>query len=294
MLDSLFRRQKVTAKTPAPSQFPLPPSTEKRQEKEKAWLASIQGKTTRKGSCNSNDDSAFNDKVRNPRVVEHVVDDQRLSAERTLDKSQSRHVKENTSASMSTRVSWYIDNNTSLSLGTGFSSFRLNRRPRGKDSGTSRVTIEPLSSTISSSSPVRTSLIGVSHSPPADSLFFSSISSLPPPNKLNIQEQGQASPSELNLSLPQRLQDLATANSQGLLDDDAYRLLRQDLFETMTNHHNNSKETDLPVDTAITRPGTSQVERTGTLLKLPRLQVGAGDSWCKILLYLLSIPLLIE
>ncbi|KAK0500431.1 hypothetical protein EDD18DRAFT_1349310 [Armillaria luteobubalina] len=38
------------------------------------------------------------------------------------------------------------------------------------------------------------------------------------------------------MSLAQRLNELASANSEGLLDDDEYRLLRQDIFERHTRH----------------------------------------------------------
>ncbi|EIN12706.1 hypothetical protein PUNSTDRAFT_118426 [Punctularia strigosozonata HHB-11173 SS5] len=52
-----------------------------------------------------------------------------------------------------------------------------------------------------------------------------------PGSEYESNEQHRMSADPITLTLAQRLSELATANAEGLLDDDEYRLLRQNLFE---------------------------------------------------------------
>ncbi|KAG6837620.1 hypothetical protein H0H93_006141 [Arthromyces matolae] len=64
------------------------------------------------------------------------------------------------------------------------------------------------------------------------------------------------------LTLAQRLNELAAANSQGLLNDDEYRLLRQNLFERFATSTNVPTEVSVvPVSSPNTRRATSQEQQ---------------------------------
>ncbi|KAK7682433.1 hypothetical protein QCA50_014638 [Cerrena zonata] len=93
---------------------------------------------------------------------------------------------------------------------------------------------------------------------------ISSISTSPRARPVNANTM-HASPSRtstdaITLTLAQRLQELATANADGLLNDDEYRLLRQDLFDRLAGGSAIPQEAPVvPVhNPAIIDPGPSR------------------------------------
>ncbi|KAF8584713.1 hypothetical protein K439DRAFT_1660643 [Ramaria rubella] len=65
------------------------------------------------------------------------------------------------------------------------------------------------------------------------------------PNQSASAPGRQVSANALTMSLAERLNDLATANADGLLDDEEYRLLRQNLFERFAT------STDTPIESPV-------------------------------------------
>lgn len=87
-------------------------------------------------------------------------------------------------------------------------------------------------------------------------------------------------------SLAARLQELEHANDVGLLNDEEYRVLRQNLFEKSVGGSSiavhsvglaNSPEPPRPLST-VENTNASAVPRTGTLLGLPRLHMAESDT----------------
>ncbi|CAL1713387.1 unnamed protein product [Somion occarium] len=80
----------------------------------------------------------------------------------------------------------------------------------------------------------------------------------------NMTTTSRPSTDAITLTLAQRLQELATANAEGLLSDDEYRLLRQDLFDRLAG--GSTVPTEAPVIPVISRnaasdPGPSRHSR---------------------------------
>ncbi|EKM49600.1 uncharacterized protein PHACADRAFT_179011 [Phanerochaete carnosa HHB-10118-sp] len=68
----------------------------------------------------------------------------------------------------------------------------------------------------------------------------------PRPSNLSLStEKPRPTTDVITISLAQRLDELATANTQGLLDNDEYRLLRQNLFERLAGGSSIPTETPL-------------------------------------------------
>ncbi|THH20563.1 hypothetical protein EW146_g837 [Bondarzewia mesenterica] len=96
------------------------------------------------------------------------------------------------------------------------------------------------------------------HTPP-----FSSSLRPRPPNTTGANTHTpspRASTDAITVMLAQRLNELATANAEGLLDDDEYRLLRQSLFERLAN--NSAIPSEAPV-VPIAGPSHTQIEAPG-------------------------------
>lgn len=90
------------------------------------------------------------------------------------------------------------------------------------------------------------------------------------------------SSTETTTTLAARLKELEYANNVGLLDDEEYRVLRQNLFEkNVAKPHNWISHHPLPAaygHEAVTSASQDPPQRTGTLLGLPRLNMADGDT----------------
>ena len=93
-------------------------------------------------------------------------------------------------------------------------------------------------------------------------------------------------------SLAKDLENLSVAHSNGLLDNEEYRILRQNAFEHANNREISVhfKEDPIPLDNRLQAAfGSEEMERTGSLLRLPRLQTNAQGFRCRLSCsYLLS------
>ncbi|GJE91759.1 hypothetical protein PsYK624_079100 [Phanerochaete sordida] len=86
-----------------------------------------------------------------------------------------------------------------------------------------------------------------------------------PPNLTIPTEKPRPTTDVITLTLAQRLDELATANSQGLLDDAEYRLLRQNLFERLAGGSTVPAETPLvPVAGPPKTPSSAHTRRTSS------------------------------
>lgn len=106
-----------------------------------------------------------------------------------------------------------------------------------------------------------------------------------------LSTQHRTSTLETTKTLAARLQELEHANNVGLLNDDEYRVLRQNLFQKSVSVDDrvNTSRPSLPPSFVqeAAHPGTRlqslpppnmNVQRTGTLLGLPRLNMDESDS----------------
>jgi hypothetical protein len=103
------------------------------------------------------------------------------------------------------------------------------------------------------------------------------------PSSRPSRQQPSAVPSSSSASSPslaQRLEQLSQAHSQGLLDDEEYRVLRGSLFENslkkvpLSPHNTSAASREAGQDKGLSAMRADGVERTGTLLGLPRLLPG--------------------
>jgi len=241
-LTSFLHRNPKSNVLPLPPLDP-PPSVEKRQEKEKAWLASIYD---RKGKAPSKADN------KDAKGLGYT-------APVPSNAGQRNHARSRTVDSVLTSTNSVGRGSASVKSGLLTISWRWRRA--------------------SSSRPASV----ISSDRADDTLQHRNTATLQVPSSRSPQQQPRAVPSSSSASSPslaQRLEQLSQAHSQGLLDDEEYRVLRGNLFENSLKkvplsqdvtsaslHEIGQKE----VTNAVREYG---VERTGTLLGLPRLLTG--------------------
>lgn len=115
-------------------------------------------------------------------------------------------------------------------------------------------------------------------------------SSLTTPDASQPTPHPRASHIDTAKSLATRLQELEHANNVGLLNDEEYRVLRQNLFQKSVGERKlGNMPTPMPSSLAEgglsltplsvpSGPPGNGVQRTGTLLGLPRLNMAEGDT----------------
>ena len=294
-----------------------PPPASKRQEKEKAWLASISSLNL----SSSAGTSSRRSRAVYPPAVEHIGTGRRSVKDGNQDDSSarlgaqsSRRGRQHSSESASSGAG----GREQASTRSGFASLRLPGTVRDRDSGKrgddaqrapkrhgpAETRLMPYKETDDHSrcSPVAspsTSYVDVGlpspHSllqtAPRRSASEAGAASIEPVPHVSATDDyfiaGKAVPSSQlvhggNTSLAARLRELEEANQAGLLNDDEYRLLKENVFKTAVGGAGDTlavagragqTSQDIQPPDGIGRFDRREegMERTGTLLQLPRL-----------------------
>ena len=304
-----------------------PPPASKRQEKEKAWLASISSLSL----ASSAGTSGGRNRAIYPPAVEHIGTSRGSASSGKDDGSSSKNGSGHLSAQSSRRGRQHSSEGSSSGAGgrdkgsirSGFASLRLPGRDgdsgkRGDDAqrtperhsqaerhllpprqteGYSRTShaASPSASYVDVGLPSPRSLLQVA---PRRSASEAAASIEPVPHVSTTDGYFlavEATPSSLlkhgeHSSLAARLRELEEANQAGLLNDDEYRLLKENVFKTAVGGAGDTlavagragqTSQDIQPPDGIGRFDRREegVERTGMLLQLPRLAtIAKGES----------------
>ena len=256
MISSFFGRNR--AQLPLPPLDP-PPSSEKRLEKKKAWLASVSKSSGKRNAPSPKYGSAVENVVKPSHS--QPVSNGLLSPERR----PGRHSRQSTGGS--TKSSSASDSQVA-STSTSRSGVGLLRFGSSSKIGKGK---QPASRAQDSLSPISSNFVHIPLPSPSSHLLQAGPGFPFDPSHAAPAASSSDTSDDQTKTLSRRLGELESANQNGLLTDEEYRALKRNLFERTVNDQHDRPAMPTAEEWRAQKADPS-ADRTGQLLGLSRLK----------------------